>query len=486
MRCFHIWLLLLAFRLVGVALIQSWFVPDEVYQSSEVAHRAVFGTGHLSWEWKYGLRSPLHPALIAFIYKLLQKFGLDSHALVANAPRVFHAVLFSLGDISFVKLSRRLLFTREASFYSILTYLSSWFLIYCAPRTLSNTLETALTLIALLWYPFENKHLSGRVWPYISIGVLTILIRPTAALLWTVFGISHLSRHPNPLRLLFLTVLPAALPMVIVSAVVDSLSYARPTFTLWNFLSFNVLQGGSAHFGVHPWYWYFTEGLTSVLTVQLIPIVFGLLSPFRPTLLPFLSAAFYIGFHSFLPHKEQRFLLPIIPLLCFYAGPFFTVRRAGFRRLWLGIMLLLNATLVVYCGLRHQVGPYNAADAVLAKAANQPNASVAALMPCYSIPGHSYFHNGVKSIRMLDCSPSIGLGEESDEADKFHEDPEMWIDKNYNEIRSFSYILLYEKMYIDHVYAFTRLRFSFCDRVFHADFLTSDRQDHYIVVLCKS
>ncbi|VDL73522.1 unnamed protein product [Nippostrongylus brasiliensis] len=266
---------------------KSWFVPDEVYQSSEVAHRAVFGTGHLSWEWKYGLRSPLHPALIAFIYKLLQKFGLDSHALVANAPRVFHAVLFSL------------------------------------------------------------------------------------------------------------------------------------------------------------------------------------------------------GFHSFLPHKEQRFLLPIIPLLCFYAGPFFTVRRAGFRRLWLGIMLLLNVTLVVYCGLRHQVGPYNAADAVLAKASNQSNVSVAALMPCYSIPGHSYFHNGVNSIRMLDCSPSIGVGEESDEADKFHEDPEMWIDKNYNEIRSFSYILLYEKMYIDHVYAFTRLRFSFCDRVFHADFLTSDRQDHYIKYSCN-
>ncbi|ETN75500.1 putative translation initiation factor SUI1 [Necator americanus] len=434
MRCYQLWLLLFAFRLLGVLVIQSWFVPDEVYQSSEVAHRAVFGTGHLTWEWTHALRSPLHPALIAVVYKCIQWLGLDSQVVIPNVPRIFHAFLFTFGDISYYMLCRRLLPTNDAAFYSMITYLSSWFIFYCAPRTLSNSLETVLTLIALVWYPFVRRHMSSRVWPYILIGTLAIVIRPTAALIWIIFGVSHLIRHPKPVNLLFFTVLPATLPVLFVSTLVDSLCYARPTSTLWNFLSFNVLQGGSAHFGVHPWYWYLTEGLTSVLTIQLVPIVLGLVSPLRPTLLPLMAATFYVAFHSFLPHKEQRFLLPIIPLLCFYSGPFFVTKRWYLRRTLLYVMLLANTAIALYCGLRHQVGPYNAADSVLSMAAKRSgNVSVAALMPCYSIPGHSYFHNSVGKIRTLDCSPNLEGTSGTDEANQFHSDPLMWLDKHWNE-----------------------------------------------------
>lgn len=486
MRCFHIWLVLLIFRMVGVLLVQSWFVPDETYQSCEVAHRAVFGSGHLSWEWSYALRSPIHPAIIALLYKLIKHFNSDSQALIVNAPRVLHAFLFSLGDISFFKLSRTLLPSTNSAFYSAVTYLSTWFVFYCAPRTLSNCLETVLTLIALLWYPFENKHLSATVWPYMSIGMFTIAIRPTAALLWIVLGSSHLLRHPNPLRLLFHTALPATVPILMLSTLIDSISYARYTSTLWNFLSFNVLQGGSANFGVHPWYWYITEGLPSVLTVQLIPIVIGVFLPFRPTLVPLVTAAFYVAFHSLLPHKEHRFLLPIIPLLCLYAGPFFTSRRVRFKSFILIIVLIVNTALALYFGTRHQIGPYLAADSVLSMARKVDNASMAALMPCYSIPGHSYFHNDIRFIRMLDCTPNVDDGWGNDESDNFHDDPERYLDQHIDEIFSHMYIIMYEKMYLRAVNTLIRLHYSVCGRVFHSDFLVSERQDHYIVILCKN
>uniref|UniRef100_A0A0K0DLQ4 Mannosyltransferase n=1 Tax=Angiostrongylus cantonensis TaxID=6313 RepID=A0A0K0DLQ4_ANGCA len=454
-------------------------------KSCEVAHRAVFGTGLLTWEWSYALRSPFHPAIIAILFKVIQHFKLDSQTVIVNAPRILHAFLFSLGDISFYKLSRTLLPSPNSAFYSTVVYISTWFVFYCAPRTLSNCLETVLTLIALLWYPFGSRHLNATVWPYMSIGMLTIAIRPTAALLWIVLGFSHLLRHPNPLRLLFLTVLPATLPVLVLSTVVDSLCYARPTSTLWNFLSFNVLQGGSANFGVHPWYWYITEGLTAVLTIQLIPIVIGVFIPFRPTLLPLLTASFYVAFHSFLPHKEHRFLLPVIPLLCLYAGSFFTSRRVRFRHIMFFIMLITNTTLAVYFGVRHQIGPYNAADSVLSMARKVENASMAALMPCYSMPGHSYFHNDVSFIRMLDCTPNVDSGANSDESDKFHNDPEMWLDQHLDEVFSYSYIVMYEKTYLRMVNTFTRLHYSVCDRVFHSDFLVSERQDHYIKYSCN-
>uniref|UniRef100_A0A7I4Z7V8 Mannosyltransferase n=1 Tax=Haemonchus contortus TaxID=6289 RepID=A0A7I4Z7V8_HAECO len=199
-----------------------------------------------------------------------------------------------------------------------------------------------------------------------------------------------------------------------------------------------------------------------------------------------MASAFYIVFHSFLPHKEQRFLLPVIPLLCLYAGSFFAFRRSKSRHFLLFLMIVLNAGLALYCGLRHQVGPYNAADAVLSMSRKGANVSVAALMPCYSIPGQSYFHNEIHSIRMLDCTPDVGVVRGSNEADQFHEDPEMWLDRHWDEIRSYSHILMYEKMFMRLVPTMTLLRYAVCDRVFHADFLCSDREDHHIVVLCKN
>ena len=51
----------------------------------------------------------------------------------------------------------------------------------------------------------------------------------------------------------------------------DSLYYGKATFSLWNFFKFNVPDGGSAHFGTHPWHWYFTQGLPPILGLSMYP-----------------------------------------------------------------------------------------------------------------------------------------------------------------------------------------------------------------------
>ncbi|CAD6972094.1 unnamed protein product, partial [Tilletia controversa] len=46
--------LLIAFRLLNATLTQTYFQPDEFWQSLEVAHRIVFGYGYSTWEWRDG------------------------------------------------------------------------------------------------------------------------------------------------------------------------------------------------------------------------------------------------------------------------------------------------------------------------------------------------------------------------------------------------------------------------------------------------
>ncbi|CAB4065225.1 PIGB [Lepeophtheirus salmonis] len=57
----------------------SWHVPDEIWQSSEIAHYIVFGYGYKTWEWRDNaeIRSYIHPTL--FLLFAILGFSLIGH-----------------------------------------------------------------------------------------------------------------------------------------------------------------------------------------------------------------------------------------------------------------------------------------------------------------------------------------------------------------------------------------------------------------------
>lgn len=77
-------LIFLTVRILSVFLIQTWYVPDEYWQSLEVAHNLVFGYGYNTWEWITGLRSYIHPFFIALLYKILYLLNLDTVYLLVS------------------------------------------------------------------------------------------------------------------------------------------------------------------------------------------------------------------------------------------------------------------------------------------------------------------------------------------------------------------------------------------------------------------
>lgn len=71
---------------------RTFFQPDEYFQSLEVAHRAVYGYGHLTWEWLTAepIRSIIYPAINIPVYWLLRLNGLDgTRWLVGIGPKSF-------------------------------------------------------------------------------------------------------------------------------------------------------------------------------------------------------------------------------------------------------------------------------------------------------------------------------------------------------------------------------------------------------------
>ena len=73
-------------RLVIALATQTFFQPDEYFQSLEVAHKLVYGYGHLTWEWlaPAPIRSILYPSLNAPIYYVLKAAGLDGTRLLVG------------------------------------------------------------------------------------------------------------------------------------------------------------------------------------------------------------------------------------------------------------------------------------------------------------------------------------------------------------------------------------------------------------------
>lgn len=108
-----------------------------------------------------------------------------------------------------------------------------------------------------------------------------------------------------------------------IAIVIDSYAHGSFILTPLEFLKYNVLNEIGSFYGFHPWYWYLTTGIPTILGTITIPLLLAIsetirnrnLFPERLTLLA--SMVFTLVVYSLLPHKEFRFMLPILPM-CLY------------------------------------------------------------------------------------------------------------------------------------------------------------------------
>ncbi|CAI2734511.1 unnamed protein product [Schistosoma spindalis] len=300
---------LLLFRFFNALLIQTSYVPDEYWQSIEVAHKWVFGYGTLTWEWepKIALRSPVHPLLISFIYKVIATLGADSQWMIMKSPQILHGFFAAIADFHLYKLIKQLS-GFEIAKWTLFHHVCNWFTIYCAPRSLSNCIEWCLCIIGLSYYPWNvicqtdqqfiqltasNYHNQSK-W-FIFIAVVCVLIRPTALIIWFPLCFWHIWRKCMIASTLdkdnnhnleeyqeysgtkwFLNhficqigiYLSIIVPCFTFSCVLDRWTFNQWMINQWNFIKFNIFSGGSRFYDVQPWHWYISQGFAAMLLTQ--------------------------------------------------------------------------------------------------------------------------------------------------------------------------------------------------------------------------
>ncbi|CAN1841556.1 Mannosyltransferase APTG1 [Linum perenne] len=401
----------LAFRIVNSLLIQTYFNPDEHWQSLEVAHRLVFGYGHLTWEWKKGIRSYLHPLLFAAFYKVLAVLGLDTPWIMVKSPRLLQALFSAFGDMYCYKLSA-VIFGATVARWALFSQLTNWFMFFCFNRTLSNSLETVLTLVGLYHWPCMrispgDAFLVSRKLGLLIAG-LACAIRPTCAVTWVYVGLLELILTRDRIRFLALEVVPIGALILGLSCLADRVMYGSWVFVPLNFLKFNFLSSGGDYYGTHPWHWF----VLPVLPIALMFSGYSLAVMAKPA-----------------PSNEKR------------KGSSNNKCR---KRVVFAVFFLLatNIPMALYMSLVHQRGTEDVMIYLSKEARGDKVSSILFLMPCHASPYYSSLHYDVPMC-FLDCTPSEERGI-PDESDRFMMDPVGFMEEFSKEWSQPSHIVLFE------------------------------------------
>lgn len=299
--------------------------PDEVYQSLDPAMNRAFGYGVLAWEWQVGLRNWFVPGLFSFLLQVAEAFGVrdvQARRFVLALPQyALHlAMLLAVWRFTLRRTSARL-----ASWAVILTGLNPLVIAF-AGRTMSESLSAAFLVWGL--ERLDAKEADERRAVAFLGGVLLGFAQVTrygsAAFIAPALVVLAVTKRWK--ALLFCVAGGAVVALGL--GVLDKLTWGALPNARWGgwwhsfqeYVDYNVLSGKSASFGTSPFHYYLPR---LIAPVGLVGAALWKWRPSTRAWLLLVPAIVYFVSVSATPHKEDRFLYPMLVLLSVAGTPAF-------------------------------------------------------------------------------------------------------------------------------------------------------------------
>lgn len=505
-------LLVLSWRLVNAFTVNTFFQADEYWQALEPAHAAVFGYGYLTWEWEYGLRSYIHPLIYMLPYSIVKSLHFTSDSIeyqyVIASPKIINALIAAIGDyylyhLILIKFQN----VRFAKLVSLMSLLSAWNW-YCWCRSFSNSLELSLTILAL-YNLYSSKFIHCLV-----TAAFTCLLRPTNAIIWIFYFSKLFIQRPILIPLSVII----ALIVISLDSLINYQFYSSWKIPLWNFFKFNVSDSLSSFYGISRLDFYFFQAIPILLLNYLPFFIYGIFtsswSDFKSLLL------LYLLLFTLIPHKEFRFIYPMMPILLTYsASGLMSISKklsTKIMKIILTFTILLSILLSYYFTRYHEIGELQITTVIRDRIINDNDQvdypiSVGFLTPCHSTPFQSHFHLPIDkaNIWFLTCEPPLpsnvlpGMTVQSymDESDYFYENPLSFLKLNFpqsidqNASPSFdaqwphkwpTYIVMFSNLWDNpdsHIKNYLQNNYDIVERIWNAPGHWDDRREGDVLLL---
>jgi GPI mannosyltransferase 3 len=298
----------LSVRASVIILLPSLHHPDENFQLFEQAHRLAFGYGISPWEFRDGIRSLVVPAVLSKIFGGASIVS-DNPEVYIDAARIGLAI-FSLFAVAALYHYGQTKSKAHALIPSIV--LAVWFeAVYFSIRPLGESLAATCLVCAVCFglLARENRRQRNLLLAgfFASLAVMFRIHIGIGALVLAIWVCRFDVRHK------WLPFIIGALPPLAVFGIADWIVWGAPFSSFIKYFKINLIEGKSAHYGVSPFWWYFQQILLG--WAGFLPaIAFLIYYKIRSNLLWVLIGGAIIGSHSFIAHKEYRFIYPA--LLC--------------------------------------------------------------------------------------------------------------------------------------------------------------------------
>lgn len=309
-----LWIPVLVIYALAAYLNMGYFHPDEHYQIIEFAGLKLGWNRpqDLAWEYSTVIRPTIQPWLCILIFKILYWLGIKNPYSLALALRlitagcaVFVIRFFANKSYDYFRLTNFSKLLYDCCCYFL------WFIPLVSVRFSSETWSGLLFTVAFTLMLYEkNYFLTGLL-----LGAC-FLFRFQCGILAGCLFLWLLIIHKTPVKNLLL-LLAGGVLMVILGIWLDYLFYDYLSLTFVNYFRINILEGYASHFGVSPW----SDVLDYLIFHPLFPfglLIFGSclwLLIIRPIHILTWCLIPFIVIHALIPHKEVRFLFPVVWLL---------------------------------------------------------------------------------------------------------------------------------------------------------------------------
>ncbi|KAG6591917.1 Dol-P-Man:Man(6)GlcNAc(2)-PP-Dol alpha-1,2-mannosyltransferase, partial [Cucurbita argyrosperma subsp. sororia] len=293
---------------------------DEVFNYWEPLHFLLYKSGFQTWEYssEFALRSYLYIVLHELVGRPAAWLFSEDKVRVFFAVRLFLGLLSVISEtVLVVALSKKygkrlatytlaMLCLTSGCFFASTSFLPSSFSMYAV------SLSSGLFLLE-------------RPAPAVAVAAAGVILGWPFSIL--VFLPVTLYALRSKFKEAFLAGALTSIVLLAFSLLVDYYYYKRWTSSVLNLLIYNVLGGGESHlYGTEGPLFYLRNGFNNFNVCFVLALLFlGVLPISRkkyvPDLLVVISPIYiWLGFMTLQPHKEERFLYPIYPLICVAAS----------------------------------------------------------------------------------------------------------------------------------------------------------------------
>ncbi len=292
---------------------------DEIFQYTEPGHRAVFGYGIVTWEFRDGGRSWLLPGLVAGIIEAASVISDDPSVYLGAIGIVMSILSLSIVVVAFLW-GNRLYGTTGALITAALA--ATWpELIYFAPKPLTDVIATDAFILAIFAVYPDTDERSRKAFfvAGLLLGLAFVLrfqIAPVLALFALLIARARWKDRWLPL-------VAGGVGPLLCSGLLDAFTWSYPFQSMIVPLS-KAAGVAYAASEAEPFYWYAAVLALNWSGAIVLVIAMAWLGARRMPILAVI-AVFTLAFYSLLGIKVYRYIYPALPLLII-------LRRLGHQR----------------------------------------------------------------------------------------------------------------------------------------------------------